>query len=73
MRRDSTMITGATGIPLAVTLSGGSRDGVSRFVPQFGAVAPVRGRPGWPRCRPDVVLATAARPGMHAPLLAATA
>ncbi|MFD9624052.1 IS5 family transposase [Streptomyces virginiae] len=49
-------ITDATGIPLAVTLTGGNRNDVTRFIPLLQAVPPVRGKRGRPRRRPDTVL-----------------
>ncbi|KJY19598.1 transposase, partial [Streptomyces sp. NRRL S-444] len=51
------MITDATGIPLAVTLTGGNRNDVTQLIPLLQAVPPVRGKRGRPRRRPDVVLA----------------
>ncbi|MFF9770966.1 IS5 family transposase [Streptomyces sp. NPDC014636] len=50
------LITDATGIPLAATLTGGNRNDVTQLIPLLQAVPPVRGRRGRPRCRPDVVL-----------------
>lgn len=50
------MITDATGIPLAVTLTGGNRNDVTQLVPLLEAVPSVRGKRGRPRRRPDVVL-----------------
>lgn len=51
------MITDATGIPLAVTLTGGNRNDVTQLTPLLQAVPSVRGKRGRPRRRPDVVLA----------------
>lgn len=50
------LITAATGIPLAATLSGGNRNDVTQLIPLLQAVPPVRGKRGRPRCRPDIVL-----------------
>lgn len=50
------LITDATGIPLAATLTGGNRNGVTQLIPLLQAVPPIRGKRGWPRRRPDVVL-----------------
>ncbi|MER5741613.1 IS5 family transposase [Streptomyces sp. NPDC002262] len=50
------LITDATGIPLAVTLTGGNRNDVTQLIPLLEAVPPVRGKRGRPRRRPDVVL-----------------
>ncbi|MFF9919476.1 IS5 family transposase [Streptomyces globisporus] len=50
------LITDATGIPLAVTLTGGNRNDVTQLIPLLQAVPPVRGKRGRPRRRPDVVL-----------------
>jgi hypothetical protein len=51
------VITDATGIPLAFTLTGGNRNDVTQLIPLLKAVPPVRGKRGRPRQRPDVVLA----------------
>ncbi|WP_207220672.1 IS5 family transposase [Streptomyces albidoflavus] len=51
------LITDATGIPLAVTLTGGNRNDVTQLIPLLQAVPSVRGKRGRPRRRPDVVLA----------------
>ncbi|MFI7323672.1 IS5 family transposase [Streptomyces rubiginosohelvolus] len=51
------LITDATGIPLAATLTGGNRNDVSQLIPLLQAVPSVRGKRGRPRRRPDVVLA----------------
>ncbi|BBC91889.1 hypothetical protein SRO_0713 [Streptomyces rochei] len=50
------LITDATGIPLAATLTGGNRNDVTQLTPLLQAVPPVRGKRGRPRRRPDVVL-----------------
>ncbi|MFH8425957.1 IS5 family transposase [Streptomyces sp. NPDC018038] len=50
------LITDATGIPLAVTLTGGNRNDVTQLIPLLQAVPPVRGKRGRPRRRPDMVL-----------------
>ncbi|MFF2075884.1 IS5 family transposase [Kitasatospora sp. NPDC058162] len=50
------LITDATGIPLAATLTGGNRNDVTQLIPLLEAVPPVRGKRGRPRRRPDVVL-----------------
>ncbi|GAA2419475.1 hypothetical protein GCM10010421_00430 [Streptomyces glaucus] len=51
------LITDATGIPLAVTLTGGNRNNVTQLIPLLQTVPPMQGRRGRPRRRPDVVLA----------------
>ncbi|MEU5048111.1 IS5 family transposase [Streptomyces griseorubiginosus] len=51
------LITDATGVPLAVTLTGGNRNDVTQLIPLLQAVPSVRGKRGRPRRRPDVVLA----------------
>ncbi|GAA1342492.1 hypothetical protein GCM10009647_086390 [Streptomyces sanglieri] len=43
------LITDATGIPLAATLTGGNRNDVTQLIPLLQAVPPVRGRRGRPR------------------------
>ncbi|MFF0557982.1 IS5 family transposase, partial [Streptomyces sp. NPDC004266] len=50
------LITDATGIPLATTLTGGNRNDVTQLIPLLQAVPPVRGKRARPRRRPDVVL-----------------
>ncbi|MFE3738305.1 IS5 family transposase [Streptomyces sp. NPDC059134] len=50
------LITDATGIPLAATLTGGNRNDVTQLIPLLQAVPPVRGKRGRPRRRPAVVL-----------------
>jgi transposase len=50
------LITDATGIPLAATLTGGNRNDVTQLIPLLEAVPPARGKRGRPRRRPDVVL-----------------
>ncbi|MFD9218412.1 IS5 family transposase [Streptomyces sp. NPDC059544] len=50
------LITDATGIPLAATLTGGNRNDVTQLIPLLQAVPHVRGKRGRPRRRPDVVL-----------------
>lgn len=50
------LITDATGISLAATLTGGNRNDVTQLIPLLQAVPPVRSKRGRPRCRPDVVL-----------------
>lgn len=50
------MITDATGIPLAVTLTGGNRNDVTQLIPLLEADPPVRGKRGRPRRRPGIVL-----------------
>nr|WP_237546020.1 IS5 family transposase [Streptomyces sp. SID1046] len=50
------LITDATGIPLAVTLTGGNRNDVTQLIPLLEAMPSVRGKRGRPRRRPDIVL-----------------
>ena len=49
----------ASGIPLAVSLTGGNRNDVTQLVPLLDDLAarPVAGRVGRPRRRPDLVVA----------------
>jgi transposase len=49
----------ATGIPLAVALTGGNRNDVTQLLPLLDDLhaRPVAGRPGRPRQKPDVLLA----------------
>lgn len=43
------MISEAHGIPLAVSLTGGNRNDITRLMPLIAAIPPVRGRRGRPR------------------------
>ncbi|MBO1286124.1 transposase [Streptomyces sampsonii] len=54
------LITDATGIPLAATLTGGNRNDVTQLISLLQAVPPVWGKRGLPRRRPEAVLETAA-------------
>lgn len=54
------LITDATGIPLAATLTGPNRNDVTQLIPLLQAVPPVRGKRGRPRRRPDGCWAIAA-------------
>lgn len=49
------MITDATGIPLAVILTGANVHDVTQLLPLIDAIPAVRGKPGRPRQRPDSV------------------
>ena len=51
------MITDATGIPLAVILTGGHRNDVTQLLPLLNAIPPIRGLRGRPRRRPGKVYA----------------
>jgi hypothetical protein len=51
------VITEGHGIPLAVSLTGGQRNDVTRLMPLIAAIPPVRGRRARPRTRPDAVCA----------------
>ena len=51
------LLTDGNGIPLAVTLTDGNRNDVTRLIPLLDAVPPVRGKPGRPHRRPDCVIA----------------
>ncbi|GGU92901.1 hypothetical protein GCM10010502_53070 [Kitasatospora aureofaciens] len=51
------MICDATGIPLAVTLTGGNRNDVTQLIPLLAAIPPIRGKRGRPRRRPKEVYA----------------
>lgn len=46
------MITEATGIPLAATLTGGHRNDVTQLIPLIEAIPPIRGIVGRPWRRP---------------------
>jgi hypothetical protein len=51
------VLTDATGIPLAVLLTGGTRHDVTQLKPLLDAVPPIRGRVGRPRRKPRVLVA----------------
>ncbi len=51
------LITDATGIPLAISLTGGNRNDVTQLVPLIDAVGPVAGKLGRPRRRTERVVA----------------
>ena len=51
------LVTEATGIPLAVIVTGANRNDVTQLRPLLEAIPKVRGKRGRPRQRPDVVLA----------------
>lgn len=50
-------MTDATGVPLAVSLTGGNRNDVTQLLPLIDGLRPVGGRKGRPRQRPDRLLA----------------
>jgi len=51
------LITDGHGTPLAVLLTGGNRNDVTRLLPLLDAIPPVRGRVGRPRRKPDSLFA----------------
>jgi IS5 family transposase len=51
------VLTDATGIPLAVLLTGGNSHDVTQLMPLLDAVPPIRGRVGRPRRKPRVLVA----------------
>ncbi|MFJ3229286.1 IS5 family transposase [Streptomyces sp. NPDC086783] len=51
------VITDATGIPLAATLTGGNRNDVTQLLPLLDKLPTVAGRVGRPRRRPNALLA----------------
>jgi transposase len=50
-------VTDASGIPLAISLTGGNRNDVTQLLPLIDAVRPIRGRVGRPRKRPKRLIA----------------
>jgi Transposase DDE domain len=50
------LITDASGIPLAVILTGGHRNDVTQLLPLLDAIPLIRGRPRRPRRRPPQAL-----------------
>ncbi|WP_461145135.1 IS5 family transposase [Salinifilum aidingensis] len=51
------LITNGGGLPLAAILTGGNRNDITQLLPLVDAIPPVRGRPGRPRHKPDVLVA----------------
>jgi transposase len=49
------VLTDAQGIPLATTITGANAHDITQLLPLIHAVPPVRGKPGRPRRRPDLV------------------
>ncbi len=49
------MITDAAGVPLATILTGANTHDVTQLKPLVEAIPPVRGKPGRPRQRPEIV------------------
>ncbi|HEX8947662.1 MAG TPA: IS5 family transposase [Dissulfurispiraceae bacterium] len=49
------LITEATGIPLAVILTGANTHDVTQLLPLVEAIPPVRGKRGRPRCKPEIL------------------
>lgn len=54
------LITDATGIPLAISITGGNRNDVTQLLPLVDAVGPVRGKVGRPRQHAGRVIADSA-------------
>lgn len=51
------LLTDAGGLPLALALTGGNRHDVTQLLPLLDGVAPVAGKVGRPRKRPDILFA----------------
>lgn len=51
------LLTDPSGIPLALTLTGGNRNDVTQLLPLIDGLGPVKGRIGRPRQRADELLA----------------
>jgi len=51
------VLTDGSGLPLAVSLTGGNRNDVTQLLPLIDAVKPIRGRVRRPRKRPDRLIA----------------
>ena len=51
------LLTDSTGMPLAISLTGGNRNDVTQLLPFIDGIGPVRGKVGRPRKRADRVLA----------------
>jgi IS5 family transposase len=50
------LLVEASGIPLAVSVTGGQRNDVTQLVPLIDAIRPIQGRVGRPRKRPERLL-----------------
>jgi IS5 family transposase len=50
------LLTDSHGIPLAISLTGGNRNDVTQLLPLIDGVAPVAGKVGRSRQRPELVL-----------------
>jgi transposase len=51
------LLVDATGVPLAVSLTGGNRNDITQLIPLVDAVPALAGRPGRPRRRPRALVA----------------
>jgi transposase len=51
------LLVDASGVPLAISLTGGHRNDVTQLIPLIDGVGPVRGKIGRPRQRPERLLA----------------
>jgi len=51
------LMTDASGLPLAITLTGGNRNDITQLLPLLDAVGPLAGKVGRPRKRPNRVIA----------------
>jgi transposase len=51
------LLVDAAGLPLAVALTGGNRNDVTQLLPLVDGIAPVPGKVGRPRQRPDRIVA----------------
>jgi transposase len=51
------LLTDSSGIPLAISLTGGQRNDVTQLLPLIDGVGPVRGKVGRPRQRAERLLA----------------
>jgi transposase len=51
------LIVDATGIPLAITLTGANRNDVTQLLPLVDTIGPVRGKVGRPRQHTDTLIA----------------
>jgi transposase len=51
------VLVDATGVPLAVALTGGNRNDITQLLPLVDGITPVAGKVGRPRQRPDRIVA----------------
>jgi DDE family transposase len=51
------VLTDSRGLPLAVAVTGGHRNNVTQLIPLVDAMASMEARDGWPRAKPERIVA----------------